>query len=83
MIKEAIKFTFSVEGDTEKWYLEWLSRAINDSTTATFKASFDCKIEKDPLSRAKGLSVLVKTDIVHIFDRESEEPVHVQQFETT
>jgi len=27
--------------------------------------------------------VLAKTDIIHIFDRESEEPVHVQQFETT
>jgi hypothetical protein len=39
--------------------------------------------EKDPLSRAKGISVLGKTEIIHIFDRESEERVHVQQFETT
>lgn len=83
MIKEAIQFTFSVEGETEKWYLEWLKESINASPEATFKASFNCKIEKDPLSRAKGLVVFEKTDIIHIFDRESEEPVHVQQFETT
>lgn len=44
---------------------------------------FDCKIDKDPLSRVKGMSVLGKTEIAHIFDRESEEPVHVRQFETT
>ena len=35
------------------------------------------KKEKDPLFRAKGMSVLGKTEIAHIFDRESEDPVHV------
>ncbi|MBG0767667.1 RloB domain-containing protein [Sphaerochaeta halotolerans] len=77
------QFFFSVEGETELWYLQWLSRSINASERATFKASFDCKIEKDPLSRAKGMSVLGKTIVSHIFDRESEELVHVQQFSTT
>lgn len=76
-------FYFSVEGETEDWYLQWLSKSINASSKAKFKSSFDCKIEKDPLSRAKGISVLGKTEIVHVFDRESEEPVHVQQFATT
>jgi len=76
-------FYFSVEGETEDWYLQWLSKSINALPQAKFKSSFDCKIEKDPLSRAKGISVLGKTEIFHIFDRESEERVHVQQFETT
>ena len=76
-------FYFSVEGETEDWYLQWLSKSINALPQAKFKSSFDCKIEKDPLSRAKGISVLGKTEIFHIFDRESEEQVHVQQFETT
>ncbi|MFA5546781.1 MAG: RloB domain-containing protein [Sphaerochaetaceae bacterium] len=76
-------FYFSVEGETEDWYLQWLSKSINISPQAKFKVSFDRKIEKDPLSRAKGISVLGKTEIFHIFDRESEESVHVQQFETT
>ena len=76
-------FYFSVEGETEDWYLQWLSKSINISPQAKFKVSFDRKIEKDPLSRAKGISVLGKTEIFHIFNRESEEPVHVQQFEAT
>lgn len=76
-------FYFSVEGETEDWYLKWLSKSINALPQAKFKSSFDCKIEKDPLSRAKGISVLGKTEIFHIFDRESEEQVHVQQFEKT
>ena len=76
-------FYFSVEGETEDWYLQWLSKSINALPQAKFKSSFDCKIEKDPLSRAKGISVLGKTEIFHIFDRESEEQVPVQQFETT
>jgi hypothetical protein len=82
-MKLSKKFFFSVEGETEMWYFEWLSRSINASSTAKFKVSFDCMIEKDPLSRAKGMSVLGKTEIAHIFDRESEDPVHVQQFATT
>ncbi|MCF7944988.1 MAG: RloB family protein [Spirochaetia bacterium] len=82
-IKQSKKFYFSVEGETEDWYLQWLSKSINASPQAKFKVSFDRKIEKDPLSRAKGISVLEKTEIFHIFDRESEEWVHVQQFEKT
>ena len=76
-------FYFSVEGETEFWYFQWLSRSINAAPEAVYKSSFDCKVEKDPVSRAKGMSVLGKTEIAHIFDRESEEPVHVQQFTTT
>lgn len=35
------------------------------------------------LARAKGLTILGKTEITHIFDRESEEDVHMRQFQTT
>lgn len=82
-MKESKRFHFSVEGETEYWYLKWLSKSINASPDAKFKSSFDCKIEKDPLSRAKGISILGETEIFHIFDRESEEPGHVRQFEMT
>ncbi len=83
MKKELSKpFYFSVEGETELWYFSWLSRCINASK-ATYRASFDCMIEKNPLSRVKGMSVLGKTAISHIVDRESEEPVLVQQFAAT
>ena len=44
---------------------------------------FDSKIQKDPLSRAKGLIVLEETEITHIFDRESESLVHEEEFSRT
>jgi len=83
MMRESKKFYFSVEGETEKWYLEWLENSINKSTEACSNAKFDCKVNKNPVSRVKGMSVLSKTEITHIFDRESEEPVNIQQFNTT
>ena len=81
MRKETKKYFFTVEGETEKWYFEWLQRTIN-STAALYTVKFDCSIQKDPLKRAKGLIVLEKTEITHVMDRESEEKIHVQQFET-
>ena len=83
MKKLSKPFYFSVEGETEFWYFQWLSRSINSSLDAGFKASFDCKIEKDPVSRVKGMSVLGRVVIAHVFDRESEEPVHTRQFAKT
>lgn len=77
------KYYFSVEGDTEKWYLEWLNNAINSSPDSKCKVKFNCMVQPDPVKRAKGLIVLNKTEIIHIFDRESEEAVHAKRFSTT
>jgi hypothetical protein len=82
MRKKNSTYFFSVEGETEKWYLEWLQRTINARHEALYTVKFDCSIQKDPLKRAKGLVVLNKTEVTHIVDRESEESIHVQQFET-
>ena len=75
------KYWFSVEGETEKWYLEWLAREINASAEAKASVKFDVKVCKDPVSRVKQL-VGVK-ELFHVFDIESQEPVHVAQVETT
>lgn len=83
MRKENRTYYFSVEGETEKWYLDWLQGQINANPAAKYTVKLDSKIQKDPLSRAKGLTILGKTEITHIFDRESEEDVHVRQFQTT
>ena len=82
MRKETKKYYFTVEGETEKWYFEWLQRAINSAPDALYSVKFDCPIQKNPLKRAKGLVVLEKTEITHVMDKESEEEIHVQQFET-
>lgn len=81
MRKENKTYFMTVEGETEKWYFEWLQRTINSSSATLYTVKFDCQIQKDPLKRAKNLVVLGKTQITHITDRESEEAIHVQQFE--
>ena len=80
MRKENRTYYFSVEGETEQWYLEWLQRMINVYPAARYTVKLDSKIQKDPLARVKRLTIVDKTEITHIFDYESEEPVHVQQF---
>lgn len=83
MRKENRTYYFSVEGETEQWYLEWLQRIINAEPNAKYTVKLDSKIQKDPLSRAKRMTIVGKTEITHIFDYESDEEIHVRQFKTT
>ncbi len=82
MRKENRTYYFSVEGETEQWYLEWLQRMINAEPNAKYTVKFDSKIQKDPLSRVKRMTIVGKTEITHIFDYESEEEIHAKQFKT-
>lgn len=81
--REALKYYFSVEGETEQWYLQWLQSQINADACSKYTVSFDCKVQKDPLKRAKSLVITSKTEIVHLVDYESNEEVHTTQFRTT
>lgn len=36
--KSILKYYFSVEGDTEQWYLEWLQNQINNASNAAKKS---------------------------------------------
>lgn len=83
MRKENKKYYFTVEGETEQWYLKWLQSAINAEKVSLYTVTLDCPIQKDPLKRAKSLSSLNKTEITHIFDYESNDEVHTTQFRTT
>lgn len=81
--KSTKKYYFSVEGETEQWYLKWLQNILNDIEESACKVSFDCPVQKNPLKRAKSLVVTGKTDVYHFSDYESDEPIHVQQFTET
>ncbi len=83
MRKETRKYYFSVEGETEKWYLDWLQKTINAIPESKYNVRFDSKIQKDPLARVKGMTLLEQTEITHVFDRESEDPIHTKQFQET
>ncbi|SMF90492.1 RloB-like protein [Paenibacillus uliginis N3/975] len=82
--KDNKQYFFTVEGETEKWYLDWLEAEINavlDANPASnIKVSIKSKVEKNPLKYAKSLPIISKVEVTHLFDYESHEPVHVKQF---
>ena len=82
-MKEKRTYYFSVEGETEQWYLEWLQKTINAENSAAYLVKLDSKIQKNPMSRAKQMTIIGKTTIAHIVDVESNEHAHVQQFQET
>lgn len=79
--KSTRKYYFSVEGETEQWYLKWLQDMINGSEEASCKVSIDCPVKKNPLKHAKSLTVTKKTEVYHFFDYESNDPIHVKGFQ--
>ena len=79
--KPTNKYYFSVEGETEQWYLKWLQDTINNTEKAACKVSIDCPVRKNPLKHAKSLTVTRKIEICHFFDYESDEPLHVKGFQ--
>ena len=81
--KSTKKYYFSVEGETEQWYLKWLQDRINETEKSVYKVSFDCSVQKNPLKRAKSLVVTGKTEVWHLSDYESDEQIHVNQFKET
>lgn len=72
--KPTNKYYFSVEGETEQWYLKWLQDMINSTEESVCKVSIDCPVKKNPLKHAKSLTVTRKIEIYHFFDYESDEP---------
>jgi len=78
-----LKYYFSVEGETEKWYFDWLQEKINNETTAKYKVSIISKIQKNPLKIVKSMTALSKVEITHVLDYESNDDVHTAQFITT
>lgn len=83
MRKETRKYYFSVEGKTEKLYLDWLQNTINSDLRSKYNVKFDSKIERNPVSRVKNLSPIGNIEITHIFDIESEATNHVKGFRKT
>ena len=73
-------YYFSVEGETEERYLDWLMELINSEPLAKYKVSIKSKVEKNPLTLVKKLNVISRTEVTHLCDIESNEEVHSSQF---
>ena len=39
--KTQVKYYFSVEGDTEKWYLDWLEKIINNDPNSVITVKLE------------------------------------------
>lgn len=78
--KETISYTFTVEGDTEKWYLDWLEKQINACGDAAYRVSIAAKKEPNPMSYAKTVNRMTKPKVIHLCDVESNEPDEVARF---
>lgn len=79
-MKKTKKYYFTVEGETEQWYLQWLENTINSTESALYKVSISCPVNKNPAKYAKSLTVTDKMRIYHISDYESDEEEHVKEF---
>lgn len=56
---------------------------VNSTEESLYTISIDCQVQKNPVKRAKSLVVTEKTEIWHLSDYESDEPIHVKQFRET
>lgn len=75
-------FYFSVEGETEKWYLDWLQKTINE-TLETGNITIKSKVEKDPRQFVKSFSNISAVTITHLYDYEGDSPEQVKTFKAT
>lgn len=83
MKKLTKKYYFSVEGDTEVWYLDWLRDMINSAPERKCNVYFVRKKESDPIRFVKGLTLQGKATIFHLSDYESSNDEHQLRFRQT
>lgn len=81
--KQILTYYFSVEGETEKWYLDWLEAQINLQEGTKFKVKLKAEVQKDPVSYAKKLTVQRRTTVWHLSDIEGSTSSHIQSIENT
>lgn len=75
------KYTFTVEGETEQWYLLWLRDQINACPDRTYNIAIEPKVQQSPAKFYKGTTKKATPEVTHICDVESNEQVHVDKFQ--
>ncbi|MDQ2087758.1 RloB family protein [Herbivorax sp. ANBcel31] len=81
--KKTKKYYFSVEGETEKWYFDWLQEKINSEPDAKCKVNIEKEKCKNPKSWVKKLKIFSKISITNVFDYEGNDKEHVENFKRT
>lgn len=80
---ETKRYSLTVEGETEKWYFEWLEKEINKVESRKYNASFKIKVEQSPRSFYKGTNFKTTPFAFHILDVESRDEYHTKKFKDT
>ena len=75
------KFVFTVEGETEKWYLEWLRDQINTCKSRNYNVALDVKVQQSPKKVYKSANAKAAPEVFHICDVESSDPVHIEKLQ--
>jgi len=79
--RDVRKYTFTVEGETEQWYLLWLRDQINACSKRKADVSVVVKVQQSPKKYAKSVITKATPSITHICDVESNDPVHVEKLQ--
>ncbi|WP_288887392.1 RloB domain-containing protein [uncultured Eubacterium sp.] len=77
---ETKKFVFTVEGQTEQWYLFWLQDQINSYDNRTYNLSVNVKVQRHPRKFYKTVNVKNTPYIYHVCDIESSELGDIEKF---
>lgn len=78
---ERLKYTFTVEGETEQWYLFWLRDQINQHEGRKYNVAFDAKVQQSPRKFYKSINTKTTPEVTHVCDVESNDPAHVRKFQ--
>lgn len=81
-IKQNLTYYFTVEGETELFYLERLQILFNSHANAKYNLVIK-NAKKRPGSYVKGANIIYKTQITHLFDYESSSEYHQSVFKGT
>ena len=78
--KTTRQYWFTVEGDTEKWYLEHFQRLVNNTEEKKHNIKINFKKCTSPASYAKTVNPLTAPKITHLCDMESTSEEHQSVF---
>lgn len=79
--KEIRKYWFTVEGENENWYLNWLERKINENINSKYHVFIISNVQQNPLKFSKTVNPLSVQEVTHWCDYESNEYFHVKKFQ--
>ena len=79
-LKTNKNYYFSVEGDTEGWYLDYLQKLINNCSKATCTVKLKHK-KLMPTRYAKTLANITEEEVYHLCDYESDSEDDVKKLQ--